>query len=86
MSYKPPTKSKYGDEIIDDSWSTSPNSIQSNHGSQSTISSTDQLPRESPQFNSPPTAPTNPSIPNLTPEDLLFLRGWQRDAFFYRGM
>lgn len=90
MSYNPPRKSAYGDELVDDdNWSqknnlsSPPSTAQPiNYDLQQGARSTANQPLN------PNPASINTSIsglPAITPEDMLFIRSWQHDSYIQRG-
>ena len=99
MSYRPPPKSLYGDsELTDDTWSQSlpisqqpPGYPQSDTRGQALQPIYNQMPNPNyttttnVQPNQVQVADVAAVANSITQEDILFMRGWQRDSFVYRG-
>lgn len=93
MSYRPPKKSSYGDELIDDGWSQTSNTPlsapspinynQQQQQQQGVQHFGDQAPNSN--QGSPQAATVFSEIPPITQEDLLFIRSWRQDSYFKRS-
>lgn len=81
MSFNPPRKSAYGDELVDD--------IDGNLSQKTSFSpppTTDRptsynLHQETQTSTNPPAT----GLPAITQEDMIFIRSWQHDSYIKRG-
>lgn len=93
MSYRPPTKSSYDDELTEDGWSSTysqthqPGSsgYQATPANYNRTQNANNSNTTSPQSkNSFQDDPANLGS-SITQEDILFMRSWQKDSFVKRG-